>query len=204
MDISLLLKGTLLGFSLAAPIGPIAIICIRRTLQHGRFSGFVSGLGVATVDTIYATIAAFGFTAVSAFITRYNTPMRIIGGMFLIYLAIKIFFAKPPLKESDEKKHNHYGDYFSIFLLTIVNPQTIFTFLVLFTTVGLGSGHFSYLSTVLMIVGVSLGTTAWWLILSTIVYLFRNKFSPFWMSVVNKLSAIIIIGFALMSWISLK
>lgn len=89
------IKGLILGFSIAAPVGPIGILCIRRTLAEGRMHGFVSGLGAATADGVYGAIAAFGLTAVSGFLLTYGLPVRVIGMLFIVYLAVSIFFSKP-------------------------------------------------------------------------------------------------------------
>jgi threonine/homoserine/homoserine lactone efflux protein len=92
---SFLLKGLILGFSIAAPIGPIGVLCIRRTLAEGRASGFVSGVGAATADASYGSIAAFGLASIAAFLLSYQRPIRIAGGLFLFYLAAKTYFSSP-------------------------------------------------------------------------------------------------------------
>ena len=94
MEIGFFLKGIVLGFSIAAPVGPIGILCIRRTLQFGRFSGLFSGLGAAAADVVYAVIAAFGLTFISNFLIAGQFWFQLIGGFFLIYLGWKTFFGK--------------------------------------------------------------------------------------------------------------
>jgi threonine/homoserine/homoserine lactone efflux protein len=205
MGLLFLFKGLLLGFSVAAPVGPIGVLCIRRTLARGRASGFVSGLGAASADTLYGTIAAFGLTAISSFLINYTIPLRIIGGLFLLYLGLKIFFSKAPANNGTNKVSvNLWGDYFSILLLTITNPTTILSFIAMFTGIGLVGIQSTFFSATCMVAGVFLGSAFWWLLLSSIVHLLRAKFTLFWMNVVNKISGIIVIGFSIMAWMSLR
>src|SRR6478735_6371119 len=95
MDLGFFLKGLVLGFSIAAPVGPIGVLCIRRSLAEGRVVGFVSGLGAATADAFYGAVAAFGLTFISALLVSQQLWLRAIGGAFLCYLGVKTFLAPP-------------------------------------------------------------------------------------------------------------
>ncbi|HEX4840498.1 MAG TPA: LysE family transporter [Rhabdochlamydiaceae bacterium] len=166
MSLDFLLKGIILGFSIAAPVGPIGVLCIRKTLQFGRFSGLCSGLGAAFADSLYAVIAAFGLTVISNFLLAGQFWFRLIGGCFLLYLGWKTFISKPA---SDSKNVPHttlLNDFISTFFLTITNPMTILSFLAVFAGLGLSSVHGDYFQAGGLVLGVFLGSAAWWLLLS--------------------------------------
>ena len=203
MSIFFLLKGLLIGFSIAAPVGPIGVLCIRRTLANGRISGFVSGLGAATADGLYGTIAAFGLTLISDVLVGQQMWFRIIGGSFLLYLGIKTFLSKPSEKSASDKKGNLFGDYISTFFLTIMNPITILSFVAVFAGLGLSDLSGNYISAILMVSGVILGSIGWWLILSNVINLFRAKFNPASLKIVNWISGGIMMVFAVIAFVSI-
>jgi len=196
MDWSFFLKGILLGFSIAAPVGPIGALCIRRTFQYGRWSGLCSGLGAATADTIYGIIAAFGLTLISNFLLEYQFWLRLIGGIFLLYLGAKVFFSK-----TAEITHTHvthktlFSDYISTFFLTITNPLTIISYLAVFAGLGLTSTHGHYAYAIQVVIGVFLGSGLWWLILAEGITLFRKRITPRIMTWVNRVAGVTIGGF---------
>ena len=128
MDIAFLLRGLAIGFSIAAPVGPIGVLCIRRTLAEGRASGFVSGLGAASADGIYGCIAGFGVTFISNFLVTQQVWLRLIGGVFLCYLGLKTLLAKPAEQAGFAKGNGLVGAYASTFFLTLTNPMTIISF----------------------------------------------------------------------------
>ena len=195
MDMSFFLKGLILGFSIAAPVGPIGVLCIRKTLQYGRFSGFFSGLGAAVADAIYAMIAAFGLTLISNFLISGQFWLRLIGGGFLLYLGWKTFFASP---DGEVRKVSHstlLNDFVSTFFLTMTSPFTILSFLAVFAGVGISSIQGSHLQATVLVVGVFLGSAFWWLILSEGVTLFRKKVSQKVMVWINRIAGLIIGGF---------
>jgi threonine/homoserine/homoserine lactone efflux protein len=203
MSIFFLLKGLLIGFSIAAPVGPIGVLCIRRTLANGRISGFVSGLGAATADGLYGTIAAFGLTLISDVLVGQQMWFRIIGGSFLLYLGIKTFLSKPSEKSASDKKGNLFVDYISTFFLTIMNPITILSFVAVFAGLGLSDLSGNYISAILMVSGVILGSIGWWLILSNVINLFRAKFNPASLKIVNWISGGIMMVFAVIAFVSI-
>lgn len=204
MNIEYFLKGLIIGFSIAAPVGPIGILCIRRTLQFGRFSGLFSGLGAAFADTIYAAIAAFGLTFVANFLTEQQFWLRLLGGLFLIYLGWKTFISKPVPSESKQVSHSTLkNDFVSTFFLTITNPMTIFSFVAVFAGLGLSNLQGDYLQASLLVFGVFLGSAMWWLTLSEGVTLFRSKVSETVMIWVNRIAGAIIIGFGIAALLSI-
>ena len=203
MDIAFLLKGLVIGFSIAAPVGPIGMVCIHRTLTKGRASGLASGLGAASADAMYGCIAGFGLTFVSNFLVSKQAWLRLIGGVFLCYLGLKIFLRKSAEKEAvSTKGKGLVGAYASTFILTLTNPMTIISFAAIFAGLGLASASGSYTPAGLLVLGVFIGSALWWLILSGGVGVFREKFNPRGLQWINKISGAIITGFGLFALLS--
>ncbi|RJP52051.1 MAG: LysE family translocator [Anaerolineaceae bacterium] len=193
----LLLQGLLLGFSIAAPVGPIGVLCIRRTLADGRLAGFLSGLGAATADMLYGAIAAFGLTAVMSLLVSAQPWLRAVGGLFLLYLGIRTFFAKPASESAPARSTGLFSAYASTFLLTVTNPMTILAFLGIFSAILPSNGTTDAASSASLVLGVFLGSAFWWLALSGLVGLFRERFTPVWMQWVNRVSGVVITVFAI-------
>ncbi len=202
MDISYLSRGLIMGFSIAAPVGPIGVLCIRRTLAEGRLIGFISGLGAATADGIYGCIAGFGLTFISSFFVTYQIAFRLIGGLFILYLGLKIFLAKPAERAATATGKSLIGAYLSTLFLTITNPLTILAFAAIFAGLGVASAS-HYADTSLLVLGVFLGSTLWWLLLSSSVSLFRTKLNTKALQWVNRISGIIILAFGIVALFSL-
>jgi threonine/homoserine/homoserine lactone efflux protein len=203
MDIYFLIKGIIIGFSIAAPVGPIGVLCIRRTLTRGRLSGLVSGLGATTADGFYGVVAAFGLTIISNIIVGQQFWFRLVGGLFLLYLGIKIFSSKPAEKSASDKNGNLLSDYVSTLFLTITNPMTILSFAAIFAGLGLGNSNGNFISATSMVLGVILGSALWWIILSSGVNLLRSKFNTNYLKFVNWISGTIIIVFAMFALIGI-
>ena len=189
------LRGLLIGFSIAAPVGPIGVLCIRRTLAEGRLAGFLSGIGAASADMFYGAVAAFGLTAVQDLLLGQSGWLRLVGGIFLLALGVRIFLAKPAEREAKTSHGGLLGAYISTFFLTITNPLTILSFLAIFAGLRLAETNGDYGSATLMVLGVFLGSAAWWLTLSAGVSLFRDKFTPALLTWVNRLAGAIIFAF---------
>ncbi len=204
MDISFLLRGLIIGFSIAAPVGPIGVLCIRRTLAEGRVSGLVSGLGAATADAIYGCIAGFGLTFISSILVSQQVWLRLIGGVFLCYLGLKTFLARPAEEAASAEGRGLIGAYVSTFLLTLTNPITILSFAVIFAGLGLGSASGNYISAGLLVSGIFIGSALWWLMLSGGVGLLRTRFNLQGLRWVNRISGIIITGFGLIALLSVR
>jgi len=203
MDLKLLLSGFVIGFSIAAPVGPIGILCIRRTLAQGRVSGLISGLGAALADAVYGGIAGLGLTIITGFLIDQQIWLHIIGGGFLLYLGIKIFYSKRVAEVSMQGDHNLWADFISTFSLTITNPMTILSFVAIFAGLGLGSVGDDYLAVSLFIFGVFAGSMSWWSVVSGIAGWYKGKLDLTGLLWVNRVSGGIIFGFGLLAWFSL-
>jgi threonine/homoserine/homoserine lactone efflux protein len=204
MDLSFLLKGLIIGFSIAAAIGPIAILCINRGLRKGYLSGLISGMGAASADAIYGSVAAFGLTFISSFLVKQQLGLQIIGMIFLFYLGITIFIKKP--KENKTEKLKNKGlvsDYLSTLFLTLTNPMTILSFTAVFAGLGLAQSTGNYLSALTLVLGFFLGSALVYLLLSIITGLFRKKINSGVLAWINRISGLIILGFAVVILFSL-
>lgn len=197
IDFFVFFRGLIIGFSIAAPVGPIGILCIRRTLAEGRLAGFLSGMGAASADMFYGAVAAFGLTAVQDLLISQSNWLRIVGGVFLLYLGMKTFISKPSNEAVKSMRRGLFGAYLTTFFLTIANPITILSFLAIFAGLRLGETNGNYLSASMMVLGVFLGSATWWLTLSTGVSLLREKFTPAPLTWVNRLAGVIILIFGL-------
>ena len=204
MDIRFLLRGLVIGFSIAAPVGPIGVLCIRRTLAKGRVSGLVSGLGAATADAIYGCIAGFGLTFIASILISQQGWVRLIGGAFLCYLGLKTFLTRPAEQAASAEGNGLVGAYASTFFLTLTNPMTILSFAAIFAGLGVVSASGNYASAGMLVLGVFIGSALWWLILSGGVSVFRARFNPHGVRWVNRISGVIITGFGLLALLGLR
>lgn len=208
MSVNLFLKSLLIGFSIAAPVGPIGVLCIRRTLAHGRVSGFVSGLGAATADAIYGSIAAFGLTFISLLIIENGIWLRLFGGVFLLLLGARTFFSIPKDNSSpystSHTRRSLLSDYGTTFFLTLTNPLTILSFAAIFVGLDLSiNTSRNYLDPLIMVIGIFLGSCTWWFLLSGFTGYFRNKIATSTMIWINRISGLIIAGFGVLSLVSI-
>jgi threonine/homoserine/homoserine lactone efflux protein len=199
VDISLFIRGLVIGFSIAAPVGPIGVLCIRRTLADGQTSGLVSGLGAATADAMYGCVAGFGLTFISGILINQQMWLRLFGGLFLCYLGIKTLLSKPAEQAAKAGGIGLLGAYGSTFLLTVTNPLTILSFAAIFAGLGLASTSGSYTSALTLVLGVFLGSAAWWFLLAGGVGLFREKFNTQGLRWVNLISGMIITIFGIIA-----
>jgi threonine/homoserine/homoserine lactone efflux protein len=204
MNASFYLRGLILGFTIAATVGPMSIVCIQRTFHKGYLYGLVSGMGIATADAIYGSIAAFGLTVITSFLVSEQTWIRLIGGLFLIYLGIRAILTKPAEKAADAQAHNFAGAYASTLLLTLTNPLTILSFAVIFAGLGVGATGGNYLAAALVVAGVFSGSAAWWCILTGSISLLRKRFTPTWLRWLNRISGAAIATFGIVALISLR
>lgn len=192
-------KGIVLGLSIAAPVGPIGVLCIRRTLAKGMANGFVSGLGAATADALYGCIAAFGVAAVSAFLLEQQFYLRLLGGIFLLYLGCSTFFSVPAETTGITGNNGLAGAYVSAFCLTVTNPMTILSFTAIFAGLGVGATGGNYVLAGVLVLGVFMGSLLWWLFLSGMVNMLRTSLEQKSMIWINRLSGACIAGFGLWS-----
>jgi len=197
----LLLRGLLIGISIAAPVGPIGVLCIRRTLSDGKLTGFLSGMGAASADMVYGAIAAFGLTVVSNLLVENAFWLRLIGGGFLLYLGVKTFLEKPADHASQATQSGYFSAYLSTFFLTITNPMTILSFAAIFagTMLTRETG-----SPIMLVLGVFLGSATWWLTLSLGVGLMRDRLTTSHMAWINRISGAIITAFGVFALLTIS
>jgi threonine/homoserine/homoserine lactone efflux protein len=203
MDSTLLWRGVLIGFAIAAPVGPIGLLCIQRTLQDGRKFGFVSGLGAASADGIYGAIAGFGLTFISSFLVAQQMWLALLGGLFLCYLGVHTFLSEPAEKAVYARRGGLFKAYAATFILTLTNPITILSFIAIFAGLGLAAADRNYGEAISLVVGVFLGSVTWWLFLSGGVSLLRDRFNDRAMQWVNRLARLIILGFGVYTLLTL-
>ncbi len=189
-------RGLIIGFSIAAPVGPIGALCIRRSLAEGRLVGLLTGLGAATADAVYGAIAAFGLTAVSGALVSYRTWLGLVGGMFLCYLGVRTLVATPKETTTSSRRQRIASAYASTFMLTLTNPMTILSFVAIFAGLGVASGV-DFDRATMLVIGVFAGSAAWWLLLSTGTAMLRSKLSDTSMRLVNHVSGSIIVAFGI-------
>jgi threonine/homoserine/homoserine lactone efflux protein len=196
-------KGVLIGVAIAAPVGPIGLLCIQRTLNNGRVSGLVSGLGAATADALYGFIAAFGLTLISAFLLRRQAWLAGIGGLYLCYLGVQMMRTSTAEAEADAAMAGETRGlgtlpaYASTLALTLTNPVTILSFLAIYAGLGLAAGAGGYGSASLLVLGVFTGSALWWLALSSVVDRLRHRVDARAMHWINMGAGVIVIGFGL-------
>ncbi|HWZ18842.1 MAG TPA: LysE family transporter [Ktedonobacteraceae bacterium] len=205
MDSSFFIRGLLIGLSIAATVGPMSVLCIQRTLNKGQLYGLVSGLGIATADGVYGSIAAYGLTLITSFLMHEQQWIRLIGGLFLMYLGIKTILSIPPKRAAilNTKTNSYLGAYASTFLLTLTNPLTILSFAAIFAGIGVGSTSKSFFSATAVVLGVFSGSTLWWIILTSIISLLRQKMNAQWLLWINRISGAIITLFGFVALLSL-
>ncbi|HEY6627129.1 MAG TPA: LysE family transporter [Ignavibacteriaceae bacterium] len=192
MELTFFLKGIAIGFIMAIPIGPIGIMCIRKTLTEGRLSGLIVGLGAATADLFYGCVAVFGLTVISDTLSDQRIWIRIVGGALLLFLGIKTFRAQPKDPKLKISGSGRLRSYFTVVVLTLTNPLTIFAFIAVFAALGLGDG-LSFFSAVLLVAGVFIGAFLWFFLLTSGTILFRKKLDLVGLKWVNKIAGILII-----------
>lgn len=195
-EIALFIRGVCIGFAIAAPVGPIGVLCIRRTLVEGRVAGLISGLGAASADAIYGVIAALGFTLLADFLTAQQVWLRTLGGLFLCYLGVRAFLAPPvALELSSPAKKGLLAAYVTTLFLTLTNPLTIFAFAAIYAGVTSASGQSA--NAFVLVLGVFSGSALWWTVLSGGVSLFRNRVTPTALVWINRISGAFIVGFGI-------
>lgn len=207
MDISALtwlVRGLLLGFAVAAPVGPIGVLCIRRTLTDGWLTGLLTGLGAATADGFYGGVAAFGLTAISGALVAQQGIIRVVGGALLCGLGVRTLLAKPAADAAPARdKRGLAGAYLSTVGLTLTNPATILSFAAIFAGLGLvGAAGNVTAAPALLTAGVALGSACWWLLLSGVVSLLRTRLAPGVLRWVNRLSGALLVGFGVVALVT--
>ena len=205
-SLELLLKGLILGFLSSIPLGPIGVICIQRTLGKGRLSGFVSGLGAASADTLLAIVAGLGLSFIIDFISGNSFYFTLIGGLIVIFIGAQIFFKSP--KTQFRERHNKkpptlHTDYLSVLALTLSNPLAVFLFIAIFAGLNIVNGDFNIYAQLFIFTGIFLGSSLWWFSLTSIVNIYRDKFKIRKLWWLNKITGIIIFLFGLIALVSI-
>jgi threonine/homoserine/homoserine lactone efflux protein len=203
MDTGLFIRGLLIGFSIAAPVGPIGVLVIRRTLAEGRLAGLVTGLGAATADALYGCVAGFGLTFVTSLLVDQQLWVRLIGGLFLCYLGARAFMALPAERAATVAGSSLLGAYGATLLLTLTNPATILSFVAVFAGLGLAATSGDYGAALLLVLGVFAGSALWWVLLSSGVGLLRLRLTPGALRWINRVSGAILVAFGVLAMASM-
>ena len=190
----LFLKGLAFGFLLAASVGPMWLLCFRRTIEQGALAGFVSGLGIAVADGLYGAVAAFGLTAISGVLFEYSFWIGLTGSVFLLYLGVKTLLSRPELNASSASSAGLAQGFLSTLGLTLANPPTILAFVAIFAGLGLASSS-DYGAASLVVLGVFLGSASWWIVLAAGAGWLRNRIGPALLRTINIVSGLTILGF---------
>jgi threonine/homoserine/homoserine lactone efflux protein len=195
----LVFSGVVMGLIAAVPIGPVNLICIRRTFAFGPVNGFVSGLGAALGDGIFAAITAFGLTWVSQLIEGYSAIIELVGGAMLVWFGYRTYIEPPMVARLDDGGSGDKGGsnlvraMASTFALTVTNPVTLLTFTIMIASLGgLTGGAGSYVDAGFVVAGVVGGSTAWWLILTTIIGIFHARIDERWMRNINRITGVLV------------
>lgn len=189
-----LLKGVVVGIIIAVPVGPVGIMCLRRTVLEGKLAGFISGLGAATADAMFGFIAAFGLTFISDLLIGYHQWLRIAGGLYLLYVGGRALLTAPEVKTGTEPDaESLLRDFLSSFALTLTNPITILVFLGIFSAIGLSGERATLSRAAILVLGVWLGSLLWWLALSFGLGSLFRSFEPRHLRWINRGSGTILL-----------
>ncbi len=197
IDLELPLRGLEAGFIIAAPVGPVNVLCMRRTIEKGWRSGIATGLGATMADTLYGGIAGFSISLVIQFLLREEFWIRLVGGLLLIVIGVFYYFRKPGSLKGDAEESTH-SDFISALLLTLTNPTTVLSFIAVLATLGMGQRRALW-QTSLLVGGIFFGSLAWWIILSSSINLLRDKFTDRSMIWMNRAGGIAIALFGLIN-----
>jgi threonine/homoserine/homoserine lactone efflux protein len=205
MEITYLIKGLVIGFSIAAPVGPIGILTIGRSLHHGPGAGLATGLGAATADAFYGCVAGFGLTFISGLLLDYKTWLLFMGGLFLCGLGISTLKRTAPQKgeKNTTPFKGYWFSYFSALFLTLTNPMTIIAFMAIFAGLGLGTATKDYNGALTLVIGVFLGSCLWWLLLTLGVGQLKQKLTIRLQQFINQASGMVLFFFGIWALINL-
>jgi threonine/homoserine/homoserine lactone efflux protein len=197
-EFELLLRGALAGLAISAPVGPVNVLCVSRTITKGRIAGIVSGVGAAAADTIYGSVAGFSITFIIAWLTRELFWIRLVGGVLLIAIGAVYYFKRPKSLEETKQNDSPGSDIATTFLLTLTNPTTILSFLAVLAVLGLGERR-HWTLTLFLVVGIFVGAMFWWSLLALISGYFRDRFNDRAVVWMNRIAAFAIGGFGLIT-----
>ena len=196
MEYVFFIEGFIIGVFIAAPVGPVGILCINRTLSQGRKAGFISGLGAVTVDGFYAAVAAYGISVITSFMSDNSLWIRLVGGIFLAIIGAKIILTEIDFTLSEDKTGSSAENYASSAIVTVSNPLTVVLFGAIFASLGLGGPGTGFLDSTAMVAGVVAGSALCWFILSSLVDMLRSRFRFSVLKTFNRISGAVLIGFS--------
>jgi len=194
MDLGVFPKGLLAGLAIAAPVGPVNVLCISRTLRKGWKAGLASGLGAATADALYGAIAGFSINFIIQLLLREEFWLRLIGGSFLIVVGVLYYFKRAGSLEAQESGSAKQSDFVSTLLLNLTNPTTVLSFLAVLAALRASQPRSWWLDW-LLVLGIFCGSLLWWIVLIAIVNRFRSRFTDSAMLWMNRLAGLAIGGF---------
>lgn len=195
-------KGVAIGFLVAAPIGPIGILCLYRTWLHGKVQGMVTGLGAATADAVYASVAGFGLTVISNLLVREQLWIRLVGGLILLVIGVRFLWSVPPQDVTSVRPHNLGVAFTGTFFLTLTNPITILAFGAIFAGLGVVAGLEDYSGVAALVVGVFTGSLLWFSFLVGLAGFLRNRFNYCVRLLAGKIFGIVILLFGIIALFS--
>lgn len=201
LDLPLPIRGFVIGLTIAAAVGPITLLVIRRTIDHGGWYGFASGLGVATADATYAAIAAFGLTAITSVLVSGQVLLGVVGGAVIAVMGVRTMLSRPTGPAADAERPGMAGAFASIYALTMTNPLTIVLYAGVFAGIGLVAGA-GFVDAAVVTLAAWLGSTLWWVVLCAIVGWARARVSSRALLWINRLSGAALVVFGVLAVVS--
>ncbi|HXV23467.1 MAG TPA: LysE family transporter [Alphaproteobacteria bacterium] len=194
MDLSLFLRGMLVGVLVAVPVGPIGVLCVRRTILRGAASGLSSGLGAAVADTLFGCVAAFGLTAISDALIEHQAWLKLSGGTFLCAIGLRSLTSDPKPPARGPADRTLIGDFASTFALTLTNPVTIFALAAIFAALGVLEQELTADATATLVGGVFAGSASWWLLLAAIAMAIRGRLDPNHLEWIARIAGVLLLS----------
>ena len=194
MDLALLFRGMLVGAAIAVPVGPIGVLCVRRSILKGPVSGLVSGFGAAVADALFGCIAAFGLTQLADALIEHQGWLKLAGSGFLCLLGVRSLVSDPRPPRTTPNNGSLAGDFVSTFLLTLTNPVTILAFAAIFAAIGVIGQELEAADTLMLVAGVFVGSAAWWLLLTGVTTPFRERLDPNHLEWIARVAGIILLA----------
>jgi threonine/homoserine/homoserine lactone efflux protein len=204
MFMVMVVKGIVIGVLIAAPVGPIGLLCIRRTLLDSRLHGVVTGMGAASADALYGCVAGFGLTLVSNALLDYQQWLKFFGGLFLCYLGLQTLWSRPDEGSATTSGAGWLNTYATTFLLTLSNPVTVLSFAAIFAALGASTQPNTFAAATALVGGVFIGSMLWWILLTGVVGLLRRRMTLRYLRVINGVSGAIMLGFGFLALLSMR
>ncbi|MFA7694802.1 MAG: LysE family transporter [Methanoregula sp.] len=203
METGLFIHGIIIGIVLAAPVGPIAFMCIQRSIAQGRLHGIASGLGISTADAFYAAVTAFGLALISDFLLARQWFFRLFGGLALVAVGLRIFFAAPQEISAKPGNESYLADFTTMFAFTLANPLTILFFAIIIPGFGGVISGSTWITPAVFVIGVFLGEIGWWVFLCGTLGSIRDYLTRERLHLINRLAGLAITAFGMVLIVSL-